>query len=376
MSLAPLLMALALVPVSQERSQDPNRRSSPRRARGAERPIETSPDKEFRLFIAGDTVMTRPWSQGKEPEFTALIEEMRSADATLLNFEMLLHSFDGIYPERYEGQGTPLAADPKLARELQWAGVDVAFHAHDHTYDYGALAVLETQRHIEGYGMVLAGSGADLQHARGPSFYYHRNGFVGIVATASSYTRTGVATPYCSDLHGKPGVNPLSAGRSRVRSWFSRLGRGGRGGAPTTITEATAKKLVKIARAEGIKGVSIGEVRGGRGLEFLGRNFVIGTTNSLAASTGVASQADLEANLEAVRKADKDADIAVFSIHTKQPGDWLQDVAHQAIDAGADVFVVHGNVGIRGIEIYQRKPILYGLGYFVFQEETVDRAAE
>ena len=44
--------------------------------------------------------MTRPWSQLKEPEFMALIEEMRSADATLLNFEMLLHSFDGIYPER------------------------------------------------------------------------------------------------------------------------------------------------------------------------------------------------------------------------------------------------------------------------------------
>ena len=33
----------------------------------------------------------------------------------------------------------------------------------------------------------------------------------------------------------------------------------------------------------------------------------------------------------------------------------------------------HGALGIRGVEIYKEKPILYGLGYFVFQEETVAR---
>ncbi|GIS50906.1 MAG: hypothetical protein Ct9H90mP25_3400 [Gammaproteobacteria bacterium] len=43
----------------------------------------------------------------------------------------------------------------------------------------------------------------------------------------------------------------------------------------------------------------------------------------------------------------------------------LFDLAHQAIDAGADAFVGKpGGQTLRGIEIYKGKPIFYGLGEF------------
>ena len=43
------------------------------------------------------------------------------------------------------------------------------------------------------------------------------------------------------------------------------------------------------------------------------------------------------------------------------------------VDAGADLFVGHGPHVLRGIEIYQGKPIFYSLGDFMFQNETVLR---
>ena len=43
------------------------------------------------------------------------------------------------------------------------------------------------------------------------------------------------------------------------------------------------------------------------------------------------------------------------------------------VDAGADMFVGHGPHVLRGIEIYKGKPILYSLGDFIFENETLQR---
>jgi len=47
--------------------------------------------------------------------------------------------------------------------------------------------------------------------------------------------------------------------------------------------------------------------------------------------------------------------------------------ARAMIDAGADVFVGHGPHVLRGVEIYKGKPILYSVGDFIFQNETLLR---
>jgi poly-gamma-glutamate synthesis protein (capsule biosynthesis protein) len=40
---------------------------------------------------------------------------------------------------------------------------------------------------------------------------------------------------------------------------------------------------------------------------------------------------------------------------------------HDAVDAGADIVVTHGPHVLRGIEIYNGKPIFYGLGSLFFE---------
>jgi Bacterial capsule synthesis protein PGA_cap len=63
----------------------------------------------------------------------------------------------------------------------------------------------------------------------------------------------------------------------------------------------------------------------------------------------------------------------VLSIHAHHQGQWLVDVAHQAIDAGADVVFGHGPHAVRGVEIYKCKPIFYSLGDFVLQNKQIER---
>ena len=58
------------------------------------------------------------------------------------------------------------------------------------------------------------------------------------------------------------------------------------------------------------------------------------------------------------------------------PADFLVTFARAMVDAGADIFVGHGPHVLRGVEIYKGKPILYSLGDFIFQNETLLRLPE
>ena len=52
---------------------------------------------------------------------------------------------------------------------------------------------------------------------------------------------------------------------------------------------------------------------------------------------------------------------------------WLEGWAHACIDAGAAMFVEHGEPLLHGVEIYHGRPIFYSVGNFIFQTKTTDR---
>ncbi len=47
--------------------------------------------------------------------------------------------------------------------------------------------------------------------------------------------------------------------------------------------------------------------------------------------------------------------------------DFLVKLARDSIDNGADMFVAHGVHALHGVEIYNGKPVFYGVSNFVFQ---------
>ncbi|MGH6692074.1 MAG: CapA family protein, partial [Gammaproteobacteria bacterium] len=238
-------------------------------------------------------------------------------DVAVANLEMLIHEFKGYPQSVVDGLGDHMAARPIIAKELAWAGFDMVGHANNHTYDYGEIGVLENLQHVRQAGLILAGSGEDLQRARAPGYFQSSKGTVALVAAASTFASHNRASRSRPDLHGQPGLNPLAISRipqSRLRSW--------------TLTRT---------------------------------------------STTAVDPKDVEGNLATIREAAANADIVVLSVHAHRQGSWLVQFAHQAIDAGADVFMGHGPHEVRGVEIYRCRPIFYGLGDFVFQNEQIEK---
>jgi len=81
-----------------------------------------------------------------------------------------------------------------------------------------------------------------------------------------------------------------------------------------------------------------------------------------------------------VKSASRLADYTIVTIHAHEgdrnrlvPAQFLVTFARAMVDAGADLFVGHGPHVLRGIEIYKGKPILYSLGDFIFQNDTLLR---
>ena len=168
---------------------------------------------ELSIFMAGDAIITQPWSHIDDPSFLRLVNEIRKADVALVNLEMLIHEFKG-YAQADSG-GTYMAATPNISEELVWAGFDMVAHANNHTFDYGSTGVLETLENVEKAGLVLAGSGKDLQHASAPGYFYSPKGTVAVISSASTFVKYGRASRSRPDFHGRPGLNAIGVSWER-----------------------------------------------------------------------------------------------------------------------------------------------------------------
>jgi poly-gamma-glutamate synthesis protein (capsule biosynthesis protein) len=291
--------------------------------------------REITLLLAGDALMVRPWSQVRDADFLALVELIRGADVAIANLETVIHEFKG--HAQADSGGLHLASPPAIASELKWAGFDMVAHANNHTFDYGAMGVLETIEHAEQAGLILAGSGADLQRARAPRYFETDARRIALVAMAADFVAYGRASRSRDDLHGRPGLNPLSSSMARsIR--LQPFRRGNR------IVDA-------VRRALGLP-----------------RDF------GIAAAWGrEIDAADAKANLEAVAEAAASADAVVVSIHAHSYGPWLTEFAHRAIEQGASMIFIQGPHHIRGIELHRGRPIFYAMGNFVFEPDHVTR---
>jgi poly-gamma-glutamate synthesis protein (capsule biosynthesis protein) len=104
-----------------------------------------------------------------------------------------------------------------------------------------------------------------------------------------------------------------------------------------------------------------------------------------------ANKKDLEENLSEIKNAKKNSDLVIFSLHVHEAkvypftGPWreqiikeefpefIREIAHKVIDAGADIFVGHGAHFLRPLEIRNGKPIFYSLCNFIFHTRTVKK---
>lgn len=331
---------------------------------------------DFTVALTGDCMLTRRLSVFNEERFLSLAQVLREADAAFTNLEGTVHT----WAEGTPGitQGTFMTTDPKLLEDLKWLGINIVSCANNHAFDYGEGGVIANIRHLDDAGIVHAGSGKNLAEARAPGYLDTPNGRVALIAATSAFRPWNQAGEQRPDLRGRPGINPL-------------------GFQTTYRVDATAFEQLQHMSHQ--LGFEIGKERNRKHfysdkeipdekeaeLVLLGHQFVRDKGFSISTQGNSRDVAD---NLRWIREGRRQADWVVVSVHCHEFGgkslltahsraepeetaDFVTDFAHQAIDAGADIFVGHGSHFPMGVEIYQGKPIFYSVGNFVFQNETV-----
>lgn len=209
------------------------------------------------------------------------------------------------YTNSKEEHGTDVpapGADPAALAALRDAGFHVLTLAGNHVADCGAAGIHDTIAGLRALGLAHCGAGPDLVAARRPALVQVKGRCVAVL----SYNCVGPESSWAGVQHAGCAYLPVATSD------------GGPVAPPSDLTEPRAECLTllreDIAAARAVAGLVI-----------------------VALHKGIVHTP------------------AVIAPYERQ-------LAHAAIDAGADVVVGHHAHIVRGIEFYQGKPVFHGLG--------------
>ena len=252
--------------------------------------------------------------------FARVRDTLRQADVLFGNLESCFYEPSAGHPVEREGFYAPLAS----ARALVIGGFRVVGNANN--VNYGEEAIRSSLRQLEGIGIPCTGAGVNRQAARAPAIVTDEGLRFGFVQRTSVYWPTGHEA-----TDDSPGVAVLTG-----RTAYEPMLQTRRAGVPPANRPGLPPAILTWADA--------------------------------------LSLAEFTADLRELRTQ---ADIVVASHHWglfEDVLDYQVEIAHAAIDVGADVVMGHGPHYACAIEMYRGKPIFYGLGSFSFHTGHGGRA--
>ena len=336
-----------------------------------ERNLYGSEANDLDIAIAGEALISQGLRMYTEPNFLKLVELIRGADTAYIHAEMLFHNYE--HPPTDKRVGTYMRCDPKFIDDLKWMGFQMMSLAHNHSIDFGEGGVLKNIENVTRSGMVHAGTGRNLAEARAPAYLETAKGRVALLSGTTTLFQWGKAGDQRRDMQGRPGANLL------------------RHYAEHTVDRKTFDAIRQFGEAVGFirKPDKQGGLVGGIAIprdtdtEVHLTGFANGCNNYMKFTLGdkiekhsYPHQGDLEGTLARIRDARRMAQWVIVAMHNQDvPGDDPPEHAvtmyRAMIDAGADVLVGTGPHQDRGIEIYKGRPIFYGIGNFIIQNDTV-----
>lgn len=331
----------------------------------------------FTFAAAGDIIEMHPISGSSDPALQSVLSVIRGADVSFGNMESNM-----IDPLKYVGPISDHTGTNDVAADVKSMGFKIVNRANNHATDMGIEGMNSTDHWLEEAGIPYAGVGKNLDEARAARFVQTPKGrvaLVGIFSTTStpgSPFRSGsspdsaagqAATYGIGDALGLPGVNALHITQHQI------------------LSQDAIDQLRKIRddaarnRADAVQNPTPNPQPNRQTTEpqdeinFFGNWFKAGSQPGRLSYT--MDPDDLRDILKSIRSGKEYSDFMIVTIHTHEggefpsdhyPTDFLIDLAHRAIDNGADAFVGHGVHVLRGVEIYKGKPIFYGLNSFVY----------
>ena len=267
-----------------------------------------------RIILAGDINLIGV--DDPAVPFRQVAPALKEADAVFANLECCL--FDPAEKREmmrddqsgFEG----LYAPPASGEALRLAGVQVVGNANNQ--NYGAEAILASNRRLDDLGIAHAGSGSNKAAARAPVII-ERNGLkIGFIQRTSQYWpnnhEAGERSAGVAAMKAYTAYQPPYYKDNKIPP--------NRPGAPARVITWTDPDYL----------------------------------------------AEMKADVAALKAR---ADIVIASHHWGYAEEILQyqrELAHADIDAGADIVMGHGPHFPLAIEFYNTKPVYYGLGMFCF----------
>ena len=253
--------------------------------------------------------------------FGRMREKFAAADLVFSNLECCLYQ----PPRNHSFHNEGFFADPAIGgAALQHAGIGAVGIANN--VNYGEAAILGSIAQLDAIDLPHTGAGANLAAARAPAIVSRGGVRFGFIQRSSVYWPTnheaGPHDPGIAVIRGHTAYQvPLHKSRPEIPPM-------NRPGIPPVIVTWADADYLRAFRDD------IALVR-------------------------------------------LQADVVVASCHWglhKDVLDYMREIAHAAIDAGADVVIGHGPHYSLAVEAYCGKPIFYGLGSFSFHTGHGGRA--
>jgi poly-gamma-glutamate capsule biosynthesis protein CapA/YwtB (metallophosphatase superfamily) len=244
--------------------------------------------------------------------FAGVRDCLRSAPIVFGQLETVVSDRGAMVPNARLAMRAPSA----LAPALRDAGYTAMSFAGNHCLDWGYDAFADTIAHVSATGIVLAGAGANRAEAYAPVYQQHGDTKVALIAANSILPEGYAATA------DRPGCAPLHA-----HTFYEQIEHD-QPGTPARVRSH-------------------------------------------------ADRADLTSLLDAIRTARAQADVVLVSLHwgihmvRGVLAEYQPEVAHAAIEAGADAIFGHHPHIMKGIGFHRGKPIFYSLGNFAIEQPHV-----
>ncbi len=242
--------------------------------------------------------------------FAVVRDELRATPIVFSNLECCLYAPPGRRSLEREG----FFADPSAAGEtLTLAGIAAVGVANN--VNYGEAAIMASIARLDQLGIAHTGAGADRAAARAPAIIERDEIRFGFLQRSSVYWPTNH-----EDGDNAPGIAVIRGHTAyQVPTQGSRPPANRPGVPPQIVTWADRQYLQWLA-----------------------------------------------ADIAALRTR---ANVVVASFHWglhREVLQYMTEIGHAAIDAGADLVIGHGPHYSLPVEVYRGKPIFYGLGSFSF----------
>ncbi len=269
------------------------------------------------ITAVGDMIFNEKISHLTEPERASLLRLMQEADVAYGNMEFSLNDRPDLQRPFYN-----FRAPRDFRWELARTGINLVSLANNHALDFGPEGLKECLQALDHANITYAGAGTTLAEAHAP----------GRLELAGFKTRVALL--------------------SYMRYWTAKY-RSKDAAAPSLATIDPAVILaVRDGKVEKVEGPLESDVK------------------------------TMEDDIVLARRHN---DLLLVSLHnhdvTHHRAYGIQDTTppneqimfRRAIEAGADLVIGTGPHVLRGIELYQGRPIFYSLGDFIYQYRTPER---